>query len=771
MGRLRRGNVPSELTSFVGRGAELRQVRRSLESHPAVTLTGTGGVGKSRLARRAAAEVGRAFPDGVWFVELDDVADGALVPATVLGGLGLRDDGAPVEERLVEHLRPLRALLLLDGCERVAESCAALVSRLLAEAPGVRVLSTSRRPLRITGEAVLPVRPLPVPDLDADDLRPAALARCDAVALFADRAAAIRPDFALTEANAEWVARICHRLEGLPMAIEFAADRLDTLSEEQLAERLDDAERLLVTGKRGAPERQRTLYALVASSHSLCSPEEQALWARLAVFTGRFELGAVEQVCAGGPVAEDSVFDLVAGLVDKSVLTRDEHPGGTWYRLPRLLRDHARGHLVQPEEWLRLGERHAEWCLRLAEDATPGLLTPRTDSWAARIRGNHANIQSALAFCLTDGRDPSRALRLASSLWYYWLITGHVGEGRAWLERGLGASSEPSPERARALAVAADLAINDRDGAAATSLEAQLVAEQRQEQPALAGHLDFAGGVFATQRGDLVGARALFEKALEEFRASGDLMGTSKTLWHLALACIWSGDTAQGLCYTDEFTRTFGGQGDNWGTSAVHWALAHARLHDRDAAGALAAFTAGTALARRLEDHFGMTWWLQVGAPILALNGRDADAALMLGAARSHRVFALPALDLLRTRCSEDVRGVLGDRHFDELVARGARLPLEEAIGIALEGRPTDGDRPADGDEAATALSRREWEVAELVARGNTNKEIAATLVISTRTAEGHVRRILDKLGLASRAQIAAWMTGRRAGPAGGPLT
>ncbi|WP_416962481.1 ATP-binding protein [Streptomyces sp. Agncl-13] len=764
MGQVRRGNLPAELASFVGRGAELRQLRRSLENHVAVTLTGTGGVGKSRLARRAAAEVGRAFPDGVWFVELDDVVDGALLPATVLQGLGLRDDGAPVEARLAEHLRPLRALLLLDGCEQVAEACAALVSRLLTEAPGLRVLSTSRRPLRITGEAVLPVPPLPVPDPDTDDLRAAALARCDAVALFVDRAAAVRPGFALTDANSASVARICHRLDGLPMAIEFAADRLDVLSEEQLAERLDDAERLLVTGKRGAPERQRTLHALVASSHRLCSPEEQTLWARLAVFTGRFELGAVEQVCAGGPVAESAVFDIVAGLVDKSVLSRDEHPGGTWYRLPRLLRDHARGSLVGPEEWLRLNERHAEWCLRLAQDATPGLLTPRTDSWAAKIRGNHANIHHALAFCLTDGDNPRRALKLASSLWYYWLITGHVGEGRAWLERGLRASTEPSPERARALAVAADLAINDRDSAAATELEAQLVATQRQEQPALAGHLDFAGGVFATQRGDLVGARALFENALDEFRASGDLMGTSKTLWNLALACIWNGDTVQGLFYTDEFTRTFGGQGDNWGTSAVHWAQAHARLHDRDAEGALAALAAGVALTRRLDDHFGMGWWLQLGAPVLAANGRHADAALVLGATRSHRVFALPVLDALRTRCADDVRAVLGDRHFDELAARGTRLSLERAVDVVVA-RPPEADAdPSHGPEDA-ALSKREWEVAELVAKGHTNKEIAAALVISIRTAEGHVRRILDKLGLLSRAQIAAWMTGRRTEP------
>ncbi|MEV0736635.1 helix-turn-helix transcriptional regulator [Streptomyces sp. NPDC050549] len=236
-------------------------------------------------------------------------------------------------------------------------------------------------------------------------------------------------------------------------------------------------------------------------------------------------------------------------------------------------------------------------------------------------------------------------------------------------------------------------------------------------------------------------------------------MGTSKTLWNLSPACIWNGGTAQGLCYTDEFTRTFGGQGDNWGTSAVHWAQAHARLHDGDAQGALAAPTAGVTLTRRLDDQFGTGWWLQLGAPVLAANGRPADAALVLGATSSHRVFALPVLDTLRTRCADDVRTLLGDHRFDELAARGARLSLEEAVDVVVEQGPADDADRARSEEHAV-LSKCEWEVAELVAKGHTNKEIAVFLVISTRTAEDHVRRILDKLGLSSRAQIAAWMTG-----------
>ncbi|WP_191243145.1 ATP-binding protein [Amycolatopsis deserti] len=748
------------MTSFVGRRAEAAQLRRALESHRAVTLTGTGGVGKTRLALRVAAETRRAFDDGVWFVELDDVSDGALLASTVLGGLGLRDDGGrTAQAQLLDHFRGSRALLLLDGCDRVVDACAGLVATLLQAAPDLRVLGTSRRPLHIAGEAVLPVGPLPVPA--ESDSTASALARCDAVALFADRVAAIRPGFALTDANAPAVARICRQLDGLPMAIEFAADRLDVLALDHLAERLDDAYRLLVTGKRTAPERQRTLRALVESSYTLCTADEQVLWSRLAAFTGRFELDAIEEVCVGGAITEESVLGLVTGLVDKSVLNRDEHRSGSWYRLPRLLREYARGELLAEPDWTELRERHAHWCLRLAERSADGLLSPKADYWVGRVRGNHANIRAALEFCLEDASRQTCALRLASALWHYWIMAGRVEEGRAWLERALRTGGHETVERAMALAAAAYLAVIDGDDRAGALLEEGLAIERRLADPALSGNLYFVAGLAEVQRDDLAAARAHLEDALAQWRRTDDVMGVSRTLALLALVCVLGEDTAKAVAYAEEFVRDADGPGDNWGLAYIHGIFALAALGDGDLARALDEQRRAAALAQRYEDEFGMVWCVQSGALILAAAGRPEEAAQLLGTAEDHRGFTVVPMSELRRACAKAVRSEIGDRRFAELERQGRGMTLAQAVNLVLD-RPAQetGDRETPDD---TGLSKREWEVAALIAEGRSNKEIAAALVISTRTAEGHVRGILAKLGLVSRAQVAAWMTERRA--------
>lgn len=758
MTRVQRGNLPVEVTNFVGRRAEAAQLKRALEGHRAVTLTGTGGVGKTRLALRVAADTHRAFDDGVWFVELDDVSDGALLASTVLGGLGLRDDGGrTAQAQLIDHFRGARALILLDGCDRLVDACARLVATLLQAAPDLRVLSTSRRPLHIAGEAVLPVGPLPVP-VEADSTA-SALAQCDAVALFADRAAAIRPGFALSDANAPAVARICRQLDGLPMAIEFAADRVDVLSLDHLAERLDDAYGLLVTGKRTAPERQRTLRALVESSYTLCTADEQMLWSRLAVFTGRFDLDAIEEVCACGPITAESVLGLVTGLVDKSVLTRDEHASGSWYRLPRLLREYARGDL-QPD-WTDLRERHAHWCVRLAERAADGLLSPKADYWVGRVRGNHANIRAALEFCLEEASRQTCALRLASALWHYWIMAGRVEEGRAWLGRALETGGQETVERALALAAAAYLAVIDGDDRAGALLEEGLAIERRLTDPALSGNLYFVAGLAEVQRDDVAAARVHLEDALAHWRRTDDVMGVSRTLALLALVCLLDEDTPKAVAYAEEFAWEADAPGDNWGLAYIHGIFALAALRDGDLARSLDEQRRAAALARRYEDQFGMVWCVQSGALILAASGSPEEAALLLGTAEEHRGFTLVPMRELRRACAKAVRSEIGERRFAELERQGRGMTLAQAVDVVL-------DRPAEatGDQASrddTGLSKREWEVAALIGEGRSNKEIAAALVISTRTAEGHVHGILAKLGLVSRAQVAAWMTERRA--------
>ncbi|MBE1594082.1 MULTISPECIES: ATP-binding protein [Streptomyces] len=767
MARLQRGNLPAEVTSFVGRRAELPTLKKTLERFRAVTVTGTGGVGKTRLARRVAAEVSGSFADGAWLIELDDLADGALLPSTVLLGLGLRDDGgAPLEARLADHFRAKQALLLLDGCDGVVDACARLVASLLRAAPGLKVLSTSRRPFHVEGEAVVAVGPLPVPPADEPEAEAVALMGYDAVALFVERAAAVRADVVDSDARLATIARICRRLDGLPMAIEFAADRLDVLALDELDGRLHDAYRVLVSAKRGAPQRQRTLQALVESSYALCSSEEQLLWERLTVFTGRFGLPAVEHVCTDEVISDERVLDLVAGLIDKSVLVREERTGGSWYRLPRLLREYALQRVTgagEPGEWDRLRGRHVQWCLWLASQASDGLLTERSQDWIGQVRGNHANIRAALDYCFEDKQRAQDGFRLAAALWYHWVMTGLVAEGRAWLERGLGiAPSEPTPGRALALTVAAYLAVMSGDSAddllAASNATAAELAD-----PSVTGNLRFVEGLLAIHQRDLATACAKLDLALDAFRVSGSRMSTGKTLCLLGMAWTLNGDWERGRGYCEEFLAMPAASSENWGFGYIQWTTALAEWQHGSFLSARLAQKHSAQLACRFDDRFGMGSCVQSAALYFASTGRHKEAALLMGAAETHRFPAFTVLDELRRGCVDDVRDALGGAAFVELIEEGRALTLVQAAEVVAGGRRMPAGAPVSAPDVPEALSKREWEVAQLVAGGQGNKHIAAALVISTRTAEGHVQRILGKLGFTSRAQIAAWVTEQRA--------
>src|SRR5215469_612357 len=344
---LRLSNLPIEITSFVGRRRELSVARRLLGDARLLTLAGAGGVGKTRLALRLAAEVRRTFAEGVWLADLAPLQDGELVPQTVVAALGLPDHSTrlPVET-LLEHLVDKRLLLVLDNCEHVLGACAVLATKLLSEAEGLRILATSRQLLNIEGEQVLEVPPLSVPE--PDQLSAAgSLIEYEAVRLFAERAAAVVPGFAVTAGNSAVVARLCQGLDGIPLAIELAAVRLRVLSVEQILERLDDRYRLLTRGSRTALERHQTLRAAIEWSYDLCSPQEQTLWKRLSVFSGGFDLEAVEQTCADEDIAQEDIFELVTGLIDKSILARQQHGPRVRYRLLETIRQYGQGRLTE----------------------------------------------------------------------------------------------------------------------------------------------------------------------------------------------------------------------------------------------------------------------------------------------------------------------------------------------------------------------------------------------------------------------------------------
>src|SRR5215510_727296 len=508
------GNLPAELTSFVGRRGELAEVRRLLAGSRLVTLTGVGGVGKTRLALRAAAGLARAFPGGEWLVRLDQLRDEALVAQAVAGALGLQDRGgyAPAAA-LADYLAGRRLLLVLDNCEHLVDAVAELADLLLRAVAGLRVLATSRESLTIDGESVLPVPPLPVPP-PGRRLTAAELTRFPAVGLFAERAAQVVPGFAVTEANAAAVAGICRRLEGLPLAIELAAAWLPVLSPEQIDARLGDRLGLLTRGGRTQPARQQTLRASIEWSYELCSQAERLLWTRLSVFAGGFELDAAEGICADHRLASDEALELLAALADKSILIAALGEGVARYRLPETLREFGQERLQESGEYTAMRRRHRDWYEQLARRVDIDWLSPQIADLTARLFREHANVQAAQDFCQTEPGEAEAGLRIALHVWFFqcW-IAGFVSEGRYRLDQVLARVGEPTVWRAQGLLLASFLAAVSGDHGAVQPL--------LEQGSSLAGQLD--------------------DPASRAFAA-----------WVAAHLCLFAGDLPQAIAYSED---------------------------------------------------------------------------------------------------------------------------------------------------------------------------------------------------------------------------
>lgn len=449
------GKLPDDLTSFVGRRGAITQVKRLLSTSRLVTLTGVAGVGKSRLAIRVARDLRRTFPDGVWLVELARVPPDDDVARVLLTNLGLSDRAAlPTAQQLAEQLADKRMLIVLDGCEHLLEECGPLVGDLLAAAPELRILVTSRAPLAIAAEQVWPVQPMVVPRLDRQGRVVQKAIGYEALELFADRAAAVLPGFVIGPGNEALVVRVCQQLDGLPLAIELAAVWMRSLSVEEILDRLADRYRLLTLGDRSGLPHHRTLRAAIEWSFDLCSPTEQVVWARLSVFSDGFELDAAEEVCVGDGVTLEDVFVGVAGLVEKSVLFKeDQHDTRTRYRLLKTIQEFGRERLGGGARELALRRRHRDHCLLLAEHVDAEWLGPQQVDWLTRIRQDRANLRAALDFCRTEPGEGPEGLRMATALRFYWVAGGALREGRYWLDEMLRVVSDPDEQRARALAV------------------------------------------------------------------------------------------------------------------------------------------------------------------------------------------------------------------------------------------------------------------------------------------------------------------------------
>ncbi|MGW0042734.1 ATP-binding protein [Rhodococcus sp. NPDC003348] len=764
-GRGAQGNLPQELTSFVGRRRELTDAKRLLSTSRLVTLTGIGGVGKTRLALRVAEDSRRAFPDGVWLVELGELHDPDLVADTVASGLGLREQPLyPPLALLSDHLVSRNLLLVLDNCEHLIDSIAALAEALLRTCPDLRILATSREPLAIGGEAVLRVPSLTVPDPQRST-QLEGLPQYEAVSLFVERAAAAVPGFALTDENRVAVAQICQQLDGLPLAIELAAVRLRAMSAEQILHRLTDRYQLLTKGSRGAPTRQQSLRMSIDWSHELCTETEQVMWRRLSVFAGSFELDAAEGVC-GEDGADLVPLDGVASLVDKSILIRDEVGAGVRYRMLETLREYGREKLREAGEFTAMQRRHRDWYESMTAAAESDWIGPRQVDWIRRLEREQPNLREAITFGVTEPGEVDGALRICTALYPYWLCRGMSGEGRHWLDRALDRDPDtPSFDRIKALYVNSVLAGTQGDLVPAAELVARaqrLAAELGDPEADLLTNLAVASeALFA---GRLTESIAPFESVIVRFRASGDLLRLTTSLVGVAVATAVTGDEDRAIAAHEEVLDITTEHGESAIREYSLLALALSRwIDDPDSASDL--LEQGLRLGRVVDDPLGCSSCIEVLSWIAAAGGRYRRSAVLMGAAqaRSQAVGSptvlLPNVLVYHEEAEKRARDALAESVFESAWRQGRNMTCDEVLGYVLGVQQAT----ATPEPESVTLTRREKQVAELVAQGLTNKAIASKLVISQRTAQGHVEHVLAKLGFNSRTQIAAWYVEQQA--------
>jgi len=770
------GNLPVELTSFVGRARELAEVKRLLPATRVVTLTGPGGIGKSRLALRAAHKLGRFFPQGVWLAELAGLDDPGLLPYALARSLSVHerpDDG--IQDTLLAYLRGRRLLLVLDNCEHLLEACRELAAALVPGCPGVRILCTSRERLGVPGEATVVLSALELPATGAR-LPAAGLAEVEALRLLVDRAVAVAPDFALTDENCGAAGDICRRLDGLPLAIELAAVRLASMTAGDLLERLDDRFRLLAAGRRGRPGRSQALRATVDWSHGLLGEQERILWRRVSVFAGSFSLKAAEDVCSGAGLERERVVDLIARLVDSSILTMARGGRHGRYRLLETVRLYGAERLREAGEDRELRERHAAW---YAELISPGDRPWSGTPWQAEFLDvmdvEWANVEAALEFCAGSPAVAELGLGMAADLGVYWMVRGRYRAGLRHLGTFLKMVPAPSATRARALCAFGVLvqATGDYEAALAHLEEARRVSEQAGWRRELGYALAWIGLVRLR-----LGQTELAVELLAAWRetpagvddAAVRLMG----LYPFAMAMAAAGRLADARRLALEGLHECHRAGDMIAGGLLNTLLGILEWLSGDRQAAEAAIKEAVRLQDRTGHRWGMAGSLEGLAWIAGSSGRPERAALLLGASAALcdelGNALLSSWQAYHDGCEAAARAALDEARYRACWQEGYALgrdQRDQVAAAALEGTvPAARHAQAATTEDSSGLSARELEVARLVADGLSNPAVAAALFISVATVKTHVSHILVKLGLGSRVQLASWVAGHDLGPA-----
>jgi predicted ATPase/DNA-binding CsgD family transcriptional regulator/tetratricopeptide (TPR) repeat protein len=828
-----RAHLPEEPNTFIGRERELVELRQLLHRTRALTLSGPGGIGKTRLALRLLASAAAEFPDGVWFVELADLRQPDLVVSRIAAVIGITEEaGRPLLETLGDALRPRRMLLALDNCEHLLDACAQVCRHVLASAPGLRLLNTSREPLSVAAETIWRVPPLSVAPAGAD---PAAAApgaeRYEAVRLFADRAAASKPGFTVGPDNVAAITAICRALDGMPLAIELAAARVRALSVEQIVARLDDRFGLLTTGDRSAAPRQRTLRAAIEWSYELLTDPERALFRRLSIFSG-WSLEMAEQVCADEEIPAAEVLGLTAALVDKSLVVLDpELLGQARYRMLDTIREYAALRLAQADEAATFRSGFRDYAIRTSEHNLALGMARIEASWPDRVDVfrrydvDAGNVIQILNWCLEQG-DAEAGMRICAAVSPCWIVWGTFGEGGEWLRSFLALDMTGVPARVQGAAtvVRGQLTLSSDPAAAwALGTEGLKLCREADDRYWVAvglnllaeialhtGRIDEAAvsadealaiaqaagdgwneGYALGTRAAIAARRGMLREAEQQATASVAVMRRIDQQWGAARALLGLGDLAR--------FRNHPGEAHGWYVEALAilreigarpeiarclaglgrvamdlGAIEQARRH----------LTRSLRLSHATGSRIGVARGLEAFAALTGHEGRSELAVQLAAAAAALREAAgLPPLSGARVEAYLAQARRLGDATVARLWASGQALTSEAAVALALDAPAPSaampsGKGPAGENPALTvvgryrvaaappsSLTQREYEIAELVAGGLSNKAIAAELSISHTTAARHVANIMNKLGFNSRSQIAAWVADRAQGP------